>query len=92
MGKSSYRFTYNNRFQIFLCTDSCYGRSDNDLTALFGRFFCGFFCPLGSIIDFLTSLYLRRCVPLDGGYRIFHIKYVLLIVLIALAMFGSFFP
>ncbi|NLP01194.1 MAG: 4Fe-4S binding protein [Fibrobacter sp.] len=64
------------------------------LTALFGRFFCGFFCPLGSIIDFLDKFIFEKMRSagrrIPGFFR--RIKYVLLIVLIVLAMFGSFFP
>lgn len=64
------------------------------LTVVFGRFFCGFFCPLGSIIDFMDRFLFAkmrsagRRVP--GYFR--RIKYVIMIALLVLSLFGSIFP
>ncbi len=54
-------------------------------TIVFGRFFCGFMCPLGSIIDgwdFLMGKVKSRTI----NYK--NIKYLILIFLLASALFG----
>lgn len=63
-------------------------------TLFFGRFFCGFFCPLGTMIDALDATFFKkmrsknRTVP-----RFFQrFKYVIMIAFILLAVFGAVFP
>lgn len=65
------------------------------ITIVFGRVFCGMFCPLGSMIDFFDKLLrgkpkikqsLRPSIKLQG------LKYVFLISLVFLALFGVTFP
>jgi len=58
------------------------------LTLVFGRFFCGFFCPLGTAIDLFDSL-LRR--PKIRASRLQYLKYGVLLLLIAAAGFGASF-
>jgi MauM/NapG family ferredoxin protein len=55
-------------------------------TFLFGRFFCGFACPLGTAIDLLEPLVRRR-----AGYSgpvLKNVKYLLLLFLAAAAVVG----
>jgi len=58
------------------------------LTLVFGRFFCGFICPLGTAIDLFDSL-LRR--PRTRATRLQYLKYGVLLLLVAAAAFGSTF-
>jgi len=60
-------------------------------TALVGRFFCSYVCPLGAILDFLDPLLFRRLKrrTLDADARLRNVKYVVLIVFIAAALAGS---
>ena len=64
------------------------------VTAVFGRLFCGFFCPLGSIIDvvdkyiFTTLRLAARRPPL----YLQKLKYVLLFIIIIVALSGALFP
>jgi MauM/NapG family ferredoxin protein len=56
------------------------------LTALFGRFFCGWLCPLGSTLDGLGRLVGRGRGPVRPAWR--RVKYYLLLALAAAALFG----
>ncbi len=56
------------------------------LTALFGRFFCGWICPLGTTLDGSGKLLGRGRGPVRPGWR--RLKYYLLLALIAAAAFG----
>ena len=56
------------------------------LTALFGRFFCGWICPLGTTIDGVGKLSGRGPHLCKSGWR--KVKYLLLITLVA-ASFGG---
>ncbi|MHB1398364.1 MAG: 4Fe-4S binding protein [Trichloromonadaceae bacterium] len=56
------------------------------LTALFGRFFCGWICPLGTTLDGLGRAMGRGRVPLSFAWR--RVKYALLLALTAAALFG----
>ncbi len=49
------------------------------LTLFFGRAYCGFICPVGSLQELLSFKRLRKSVPLklDGFFKLF--KYVLLL-------------
>jgi MauM/NapG family ferredoxin protein len=64
------------------------------LTLVFGRVFCGFVCPLGASIDFCDRFILSRMhAPHRRPPRYFQrLKYVLLVVLLVLAVFGAAFP
>jgi MauM/NapG family ferredoxin protein len=56
------------------------------LTVLFGRFFCGWICPLGTTLDGLGKAVGRGCGPVRPSFRRF--KYLLLMGLVTSAFFG----
>jgi MauM/NapG family ferredoxin protein len=56
------------------------------LTALFGRFFCGWICPLGTTLDGFGKVVGRGRSPVRPAWRRF--KYLLLISLAVAALFG----
>ena len=60
-------------------------------TLLFGRFFCGYVCPFGAILDFLEPALFRRArrAPLLSDATLRNAKHVLLIVFLASATVGS---
>jgi len=60
-------------------------------TALVGRFFCSYVCPLGAILDFLDPLLFRRTMrrTLESDAKLRNVKYVVLIVFVAAAVAGS---
>ena len=61
-------------------------------TIVFGRWFCGWFCPLGTLHNFFTAIRgARRKAKLEiGGYgRWQKAKYYVLIVLLAGALLGT---
>jgi len=55
------------------------------LTVLFGRFFCGWICPLGTLLDFLGR-FLRCSNKNIEGIR--YVKYILLTIILCSACFG----
>lgn len=57
-------------------------------TLLFGRFFCGFVCPLGTTIDLFDLLLRRR--PKPAG-RLKQTKYLILTLLLVAALLGVSF-
>ncbi len=60
------------------------------LTIVFGRFFCGWICPLGTILDAVARLWRGRVSAVlqrDRGWR--QVKYYLLIALCVGALTGS---
>ncbi|HEX3018752.1 MAG TPA: 4Fe-4S binding protein [Chitinispirillaceae bacterium] len=63
-------------------------------TILFGRFFCGFFCPLGTMIDFFDRFLYSRMRSNKRRPQIFlqRLKYVLLTIVVVLSVFGVLFP
>jgi len=54
-------------------------------TAILGRFFCGWICPLGTIIDLVTGT-IRKTVPVK--FLKGRLKYYLLFILLAAALFN----
>lgn len=60
------------------------------LTALIGRFFCAYVCPLGAILDFLDRPLFRRVrrPPIRVESRLRQVKYVALFVCLGAAAIG----
>ncbi|MFH1414698.1 MAG: 4Fe-4S binding protein [Elusimicrobiota bacterium] len=61
------------------------------LTALAGRFFCGWICPMGTFIDafgYIRRKVSRKRVKDISPRRLSCIKYVIFIIVIILAVFG----
>ncbi len=56
------------------------------LTAIVGRFFCGWVCPLGTTLDGLGKVVGRGRGKVAPGWR--RLKYILLLALIVAALFG----
>ncbi|MCX7966043.1 MAG: 4Fe-4S dicluster domain-containing protein [Syntrophorhabdaceae bacterium] len=54
-------------------------------SAILGRFFCGWICPLGTIIDFLTRR-IKKTTPLS--FLKTRLKYYLLLILLTSALFN----
>lgn len=54
-------------------------------SALLGRFFCGWICPLGTIIDLLTER-IKKKAPI--GFLKTRLKYYLLLILLTSALFN----
>jgi MauM/NapG family ferredoxin protein len=63
-------------------------------TVVFGRFFCGFICPLGTSIDAVDTYVFKKSRTSQRKPPQFlqRTKYVILIGLVVLALFGSIFP
>ena len=62
------------------------------VTLLFGRWFCGWFCPFGALHNFFTSLRggTKKAKLLAGGYSSRQkIKYYVLIALLISALVGA---
>ena len=56
------------------------------MTLLFGRFFCGWVCPLGTLIDASRKLFGGSGGGVHPGKR--HLKYYLLVILLTASCFG----
>lgn len=56
------------------------------LTLLLGRFFCGWFCPLGSLLDLFHGLNPQQKKGAKGRFRPW--KYLLLTLILTCAFFG----
>jgi polyferredoxin/formate hydrogenlyase subunit 6/NADH:ubiquinone oxidoreductase subunit I len=56
------------------------------LTLVFGRFFCGWICPLGSLIDGSRHLFASKKNKVEPGRR--QLKYYLLFFLLSSSLFG----
>lgn len=54
-------------------------------TLVFGRFFCGYVCPAGTLMDLADALIRRRS---SGASRLRFVKYGLLLFLLVTAAFG----
>jgi polyferredoxin len=62
------------------------------LTAVLGRFFCGWICPLGTLqhaVSWVAAPRKRRRFDVNRYRRWFALKYVVLTVLLVLALFGA---
>jgi polyferredoxin len=60
------------------------------MTLVFGRAWCGWLCPLGTTLDLITpSRRARKTLPKPPGERWRRIKYILLVFLLAAALFGN---
>lgn len=60
-------------------------------TLLFGRFFCGYVCPLGAVLDFVDPLLFRkvkRRVP-AADLPLRRVKYVVLVIFLGAAIAGA---
>lgn len=55
---------------------------------VFGRFFCGFVCPLGTIIDIFNSIVHRKK---ESRYSLRNGKYLIFLLLVIFALIGSSF-
>jgi polyferredoxin len=55
-------------------------------TLVFGRFFCGYICPLGTLIDLFDTLRWRRCPP---GSRLRNVKFLVLLGLVIAGLAGT---
>ncbi|HEX3020569.1 MAG TPA: 4Fe-4S binding protein [Chitinispirillaceae bacterium] len=64
------------------------------LTIILGRFFCGYICPLGALIDFSDHFFIRKSRNNSRRPPIYlhRLKYVLLYIVLVCAIFGVLFP
>jgi len=64
------------------------------LSAVVGRFFCGFVCPLGAAVDFADAVLFKKIRFVNrrppGSFQ--RLKYVFLFALIVLSLFGAVSP
>ena len=76
-------------FRTFI-TSALLGMITIILSLVFGRFFCGFICPLGTVIDIADSLIARtRSIKKNLWYK--NLKYAILFFLIISALIGVSF-
>ncbi len=60
------------------------------LTLIFGRFFCGWICPLGTINHFFSWLFRRKKRKVENvDHKLLKLKYVILTVVLVMALFGT---
>ncbi|MCD6352335.1 MAG: 4Fe-4S binding protein [Armatimonadetes bacterium] len=59
------------------------------LTVVFGRFFCGWLCPLGTTIDIAETLFWRRRPPQREAANRPALKYYVLAASLVAALFGT---
>ncbi len=63
------------------------------LTLVFGRFFCGWVCPLGAINQFFSWIFRKKLQKEKKApdKRLLRLKYALLVVILVSAVWGSHF-
>ncbi len=60
------------------------------LTLVFGRFFCGWVCPMGTIHHFFSWLFNRKRNKVENvDHKLLKLKYVILLVVLIMALFGT---
>ncbi len=60
------------------------------LTLIFGRFFCGWVCPMGTINHFLSWLFRRKRKRVEQvDHKLLKLKYVILTIVLVMALFGT---
>lgn len=60
------------------------------LTLVFGRFFCGWICPFGTINHFFSWIFeKKREKKAIINKKLLKVKYIILIILIIMALFGT---
>jgi len=59
------------------------------LTLIFGRFFCGWICPMGAIQQFFTRLFKKSNKEKVVNKKLLKLKYIILILVIVFAIMGS---
>jgi polyferredoxin/formate hydrogenlyase subunit 6/NADH:ubiquinone oxidoreductase subunit I len=59
------------------------------LTLLLGRFFCGWVCPLGTMLDICETVLWRRRAAIAPRAQARQLKYYLLAAVLAAALFGT---
>ncbi|MBN2317714.1 MAG: 4Fe-4S binding protein [Acidobacteria bacterium] len=59
------------------------------ITAVFGRFVCGWVCPMGAALQFFSFLFkkARWNVPANEGVRLLCLKYAVLVLVLTAALF-----
>lgn len=64
------------------------------LTIIFGRVFCGWICPLGTAIDFSDHFIIGKARNISRRPHVYiqRLKYVLLLILVVLSVFGILVP
>jgi len=58
------------------------------VTLIAGRVFCGWVCPLGTLIDASDKLFVRKKRPAGASRRFRNVKYVVLIFILVAALFS----
>ncbi|MCK4944186.1 MAG: 4Fe-4S binding protein [Candidatus Aminicenantes bacterium] len=59
------------------------------LTFVFGRFFCGWVCPMGAIQQFFTRIFRKSNREKKVDKKLLKLKYIILIMVIVLALMGT---
>ena len=59
------------------------------LTVIFGRFICGWVCPLGGLLQSVSFLFkkMQWHVPKDEGHRLLYLKYAVLTLVLTAGVF-----